>query len=103
MALRIKSNVDLKELEKFGFEDSKTSQNVPYEYWGYDKDYNFDNTYFVFVASGRRGQNYYLLVNKGTRKLIIYATRPDGDGTSGDLEDVVYNLIKAGLVEKVEE
>ena len=101
--LKIKDNVDLKELEKFGFEDSKTSQNVPYEYWGYDKDYHFDNTHFVFIASGRRGQDYYLLVNKETRKLVIYATRPDGDGTSGDLENAIYDLIKADLVEKVDE
>jgi hypothetical protein len=101
--LKIKDNVDLKELEKFGFEDSKTSQNVPYEYWGYgyEKDYHFNNTYFVFIASGRRGQDYYLLVNKETRKLVIYATTPDGDGTSGDLENVIYDLIQADLVEKV--
>jgi hypothetical protein len=101
--LKIKDNVDLKELEKFGFEDSKTSQNVPYEYWDYDKDYHFDNTYFVFIASGRRGQDYYLLINKETRKLVIYATKPDGDGTSGDLENAIYDLIKADLVEKVDE
>ena len=99
--LKIKDNIDLKELEKFRFEDSKISQNVPYEYWGEDKDYHFNNTYFVFIASGRRGQDYYLLIDKDTRKLVIYATKPDGDGTSGDLEDVVYDLIKADLVEKV--
>lgn len=81
----------------------KLLKNVPYEYWGDDKDYHFNNAYFVFIASGRRGQNYYLLVNKETRKLVIYATRPDGDGTSGDLKNAIYDLIKADMVEKVEE
>ena len=100
--LRIKDNVDLKELEKFGFEDSKISNIVPLEYWGCDKDYHFDNTYFSFIASGRRGQDYYLLVDKETRILKIYATKPDGDGTDGELDDTLYDLIQAGLVEKVE-
>ena len=99
--LKIKDNVDLKELEKYGFEDSKISNSVPLEYWGDDKDYHFDNTYFIFIASGRRGQDYYLLIDKETRILKIYATKPDGDGTYGELDDALYDLIKDGLVEKV--
>lgn len=100
--LKIKNNVDLKELEQYGFEDSETSNNVPLEYWSDNKDYHFNNTYFVFIASGRRGQDYYLLVNKETRILKIYATKPDGDGTDGKLDNALYDLIIAGLVEKVE-
>ena len=92
--------VELKELEKYGFEDSENSDSVPLDAWGDDKDYHFDNKYFVFIASGRRGQDYYLLIDKETKKLIIYATVPDGSGTSGILEDVVYDLIKDGLVIK---
>ena len=101
--LKIRDEVDLKELEKYGFEDSKISNNFPLEYWGYDKDYHFDNTYFIFIASGRRGQDYYLLADKETRILKIYATSPDGDGTDGELNDTIYYLIKADLVEKVGE
>lgn len=99
--LKIKNDVNLKELEKFGFEDSKNSNNVPLEYWGDDKDYHFDNTYFIFFAPGRRGQDYYLLVDKKTRILRIYSTKPDGDGTYGELDNTLFDLIQAGLVEKV--
>ena len=101
--LKIKNNVDLKKLEKYGFEDSEISNNVPLEYWSDDKDYHFNNTYFVFIASGRRGQDYYLLVDKKTRILKIYSTKPDGDGTDGELDDTLYGLIKDGLVEKVKQ
>ena len=100
--LKIKDNVDLKELEKYGFEDSEISNIVPLEYWSEDKDYHFDNTYFIFIASGRRGQDYYLLIDKKSKILSIYATKPDGDGTCGEISDVIYDLIKADLVEKVE-
>ena len=98
--LKIKDNVDLKELEKYGFEDSEISNIVPLEYCSED---HFDNTYFIFIASGRRGQNYYLLIDKKSKILSIYATKPDGDGTCGEISDVIYDLIKADLVEKVEE
>lgn len=99
--LKIKDNFPLEKLIDYGFEDSETSNNVPLEYWGYDKDYHFDNTYFIFIASGRRGQDYYLLADKETRILKIYATSPDGGGTDGELNDTIYDLIKADLVEKV--
>ena len=97
--LKIKDNVDIKELEKYGFEDSEISTLFPLEYWSVD---HFDNTYFIFIASGRRGQDYYLLIDKKSKILSIYATKPDGDGTCGEISDVIYDLIKADLVEKVE-
>lgn len=99
--LKIKDNFPLEKLIDYGFEDSETSNNVPLEYWGYDKDYHFDNTIFIFIARGRRGQDYYLLIDKKSKILSIYATKPDGDGTCGEISDVIYDLIKADLVEKV--
>ena len=76
--LKIKDNVDLKELEKFGFEEYVT-------YWHYNKT-NYDLTLYVI---------------KSTRKVIIHS------GEYGDCEDgksvepKLYDLIKADLVEKV--
>lgn len=101
--LKIKDNFSLDGLKYYGFEDSETSNNVPLEYWSEDKDYHFDNTYFIFIASGRRGQDYYLLIDKKSKILSIYATTPDGSGTYGEISDVIYDLIKAGLVEKVDD
>ena len=83
MALRIKDNVNLKELEKFGFkyiEDLLTK-----------KSYYFKKTYLENADDDRIC--YHIEVN--TRKIII--SRLDGD-----LDNTLYDLIKADLVEKVE-
>ena len=70
--LKIKDNVDLKELEKFGFKiiDTDVFKSVHYE------------------------QSYFITSNKD--KIIV----PDKIIMANDL-DVIYDLIQAGLVEKV--
>lgn len=81
--LKIKDNVDLKELEKFGFkyiEDLLTKA-----------PYYFKKTYLKNDDDDRIC--YHVEVN--TRKIII--SRLDGD-----LDNTLYDLIKADLVEKVE-
>ena len=75
MALRIKPNVDLKELEKFGF---KYFENGDYKVWQRDK------------------WNSYLGVETKDRILQI------GCQDYNDIEEnIIYDLIKADLVEKV--
>jgi hypothetical protein len=73
--LKIKDNVDLKELEKFGF-------HVKY-------------TIFKKIKN---------LYNEVDAHIYIDAHRNIGVETSGDCEDLdtLYELIKADLVEKVE-
>lgn len=78
--LKIKDDVDLKKLEKFGF-----------EYW---------KNMCVWHKSGRNilcdeQADYYVT---GNRSLQINTY--EGDYT---IDDIVYDLIQAGLVEKVEE
>jgi hypothetical protein len=77
--LKIKDNVDLKELEKYGFKIHKTK-----EWYCYDVDKRTD-----------------LFVKPLTKQIIFtaydYATK---DVTN---IDVLYDLIKADLVEKVDE
>ena len=84
--LKIKDNVDLKELEKFGFEvfGENTARKI---YW--DK-YDENDTYFMiehreiwFVENGAKDSN----------------ERYFGNPQFNDL----YDLIKADMVEKVEE
>ena len=81
--LKIKDEIDLKELEKFGFE--KVEENYYKKYLGY----------------GRRGQEYCWIVYD--KILSINATEPDGDGCSCELDDTLYDLIQAGYVEKVKD
>ena len=84
MALRIKKEIDLKELEKFGF------IWTIYEY------------YSKFIYEGRRGQMFNLIIRKD-RYIQGYAYGADGDGEENYIDDTLYDLIKADMVEKVEE
>lgn len=89
--LKIKDNVDLKELEKFGF---KLNQ------W---------NEYTKEICGGRRGQCFDLIVygkrefGGEDRYIYGFANGADGDGEEGFIDDTLYDLIKADLVEKVGE
>ena len=67
--LKIKDNVDLKELEKYGFK------------------FIYGNSYY----------NKKVRINSNTRKIRIVP-----DGSPYEI-DAIYDLIKDGLVEKVEE
>lgn len=82
--LKIKDNVDLKELEKYGFELNK---------WGeYRKE----------ICGGRRGQGFELIIfNRENRTICGFAYGADGDGADDYIDDTLYDLIKADLVEKV--
>lgn len=74
--LKIKENVDLKELERFGFKYSK-------------KVYTKDNAYILINDH----DCIVLAVTIQDRKILSYG------GNKGNI--VLYNLIQAGLVEKV--
>ena len=94
--LKLKDNVDLKELEKFDF-----LHQFPYT-TDFSDDYEFDNKMFYQIGHSRRGQFYYILVDKTSLEISVYATRPDGSGTSIGVGSILFDLIQAGLVEKVE-
>jgi hypothetical protein len=76
--LKIKDNIPLKELEKFGFEKTGDFYRCPFE--------------CVYMSE--------IIVDEPTRKIEI-------DGEVGYYEadkynDILYDLIKADMVEKVE-
>ena len=74
--LKIKDNVDLKELEKFGF----IKQQV-----------GMDLAYAKFILKGYYRESIIIWLD---RKIQVEAI---------DMLDLLYDLIKADLVEKVEE
>lgn len=77
--LKIKDSVDLKELEKFGFEIKKYSNGEIYEK-------NISNSKQVFksyVISSDRIIHYNIMCVNNT------------------MDSMIYDLIQAGLVEKV--
>ena len=97
--LKIKDNVDLKELEKFGFYKLNESDMQPY---GYDVKIEEPEEENSFAQNG-----FAMLEVDGfdfdfepDRILHLYTTTDDE--VWWDI-DVIYDLIQAGLVEKVEE
>ena len=83
--LKIKSEIDLKELEKFGFKYNELLDE-----------------YVIDIATDRRGACVELAIRRRYLKLDFIG---DDTGGSGEdyLDSVIYDLIKDGLVEKVEE
>ena len=80
--LKIKENVDLKGLEKYGFEETRH-----YEY--YVKTYMLDN------------YSIKIYIDEEERQIYIRNNNYDSDFSS-ELPNVIYDLIRDGLVEKVE-
>ena len=79
--LKIKDNVDLKELEKFGFVEHSIVGQIKYE--------------FVFKIGKQEIYNI-----KIDNKRII---RFNQFSVNNELPSIIYDLIQAGLVEKVKE
>ena len=109
--LRIKQEVDLKELEKFGFKpkyDCDTG-NILYYY----RDYFTDKFY---TASGWDYRHYQIRVNKreikiekgtrlkkkGIKTNFFYDMPPIYSDGFGMFVDLLFDVIQAGLVEKVD-
>ena len=83
--LKIRDVVDLKELEKYGFEEDR---------W---------KCYVKTICEGRRGQSFELIISSNSRALEGFSNGADGSGEEGYLDNTLYDLIKDGLVEKVED
>lgn len=79
--LKIKDNVDLKELEKFGF-------NL------------IGGVYYKTIYEGRRGQDFELVIYND-KFINGYSNGADGYGEENYIDNTLYDLIKADLVEKV--
>ena len=80
--LRIKDNVDLKELEKFGFEvfGNHTAKKI---FYGYDEDT------FILIES----RVIWLIQDNACDSNERYFGNPQND--------TLFDLIQAGLVEKI--
>ena len=78
--LKIKDNVDLKELEKFGFE--------------YDEGYEWQNV----ICYKYVDENYFIEAFEDEIRMCIFE-----DGLSVEIPEVLYDLIKADLVVKVDD
>jgi len=48
--------------------------------------------YYYYLADGRRGQRYYILLDK-EKNIFIYSTCPDGSGCPGNINIVSINIL----------
>lgn len=88
--LKIKDNVDLKELEKFGFESG-----LPMFVNAYFRMTREDENYFLHINIKKRTFNVY----KGNAKNLLDLWQ--GFEEIEMKEEYIQDLIQAGLVEKV--
>ncbi|MCI8654567.1 MAG: hypothetical protein HFJ48_01650 [Clostridia bacterium] len=93
--LKIKDNINLKELEKFGFKNTKN--NTWYKSEPND-DYDRFETNIVINPVGQFEKN----------EIIVEICDSDNSEEKCDIDigmriDTIYDLIQANLVEKVEE
>ena len=88
--LKIKDNVDLKELEKFGFKYVKQIPEIYSYYTLQVTDINFDSRILEGIS---------INVNSNTRYIWIEDAKCHSSFGSFD---IIFDLIQAGLVEKVE-
>ena len=91
--LKIKDNVDLKELEKFGFEITKNE-------WF---ETNNDEAFEAVLYFETDGVNVSLCVEAYRKINFYFEEEKDYTYTRFDELDILYDLIKADMVEKVEE
>lgn len=85
--LKIKDNVDLEELEKYGFDEDVTDWLVCNDI---GDDYNHEPTFELSICI--RNHEQYDLYSES--KYAIYTSVPY-------IPDILLDLINAGLVEKV--
>lgn len=92
--LKIRDEVDLKELEKFGFEENYLLRTENERFFGL-KQMTENRSYYLDV---------FFIVNM-TSRVLSFETSPYAiqDYEAEDFANVLFDLIQAGLVEKVVE
>lgn len=87
--IKIIDNIDLNILvDEFGFSRNKFSDYRTYEKW---------------ICDGRRGQGFKLIINDQNNFICGFAYGADGDGEQAPIDNTLFDLIDARLVEKVSE
>ena len=81
--LKIRDEIDLKELEKYGFK-------------------LIGGVYYKTIYEGRRGQDFELIIYND-RFIQGYSNGADGDGEEYYIDNTLYDIIKADLIEKVDD
>lgn len=91
--LKIKDNINLKELEKYGF------KNVTYKNYNYRPDFDINLNELRITAY----VNNEIFVDGDTKKIYIVDYAHNVECIADENLDKLFELIQVGLVEKVSE
>lgn len=95
--LKIKDDVDLKMLKKYGFKEVQQDKRINYIYMPVDKAYNnLGNSITVNADTNLYNLGYY----EGEDRLIEFSFNEQATYDFNKTICVLYDLIKDGLVEK---
>ena len=84
--LRIKEEIDLRELEKYGFEDNESYPN------------------YVYETRTKKGNYCFIMVEKNTRVITGTVRGVESCTLNGnEIEHFAKSIFEAGMVEEVEE
>ena len=88
--MKIKQSVTFEQLINFGFA-IETDED----------DWEINCKWCYNLGHSRRGQFYYYIIKDidNDRELLVYASKPDGDGTHIALGDVIIKMYEEGLIE----
>jgi hypothetical protein len=67
-------------------------------YDDYDGLYYHEGCWVFEIGHSRRGQSYYVIINKDTNEVQILATEPDGSGGIINAGDIFKVLIENGFI-----
>lgn len=96
--LKIKDEVDLKELKKYGFKEVQQNKRINYIYMPIDKAYNnLGNFIEVNADTNLYNLDYYI----GEDRLMSFRFNEQATYDFNKTICVLYDLIQAGLVERV--
>jgi len=111
--MKVSKNIKLSELIEYGFKKILKKPNIndyntdieKEEFQYYNDCSDFDNQdeklsfyeYVFEVGHARRGQFYYILIDDD-RKIYIWASEPDGDGSAILMPDILVRLIKDEVI-----
>lgn len=96
--LKIKDEVDLKELKKYGFKEVQQNKRINYIYMPVDEAYNnHGNSIIVNADTNLYNLDYYI----GEDRLMSFGFNEQATYDFNKTMCVLYDLIQAGLVEKV--
>lgn len=97
--LKIKYNIDLKTLKKYGFKEVQQDKRINYVFFPRNQNINSSGNVIV-VNNDRNLFNYNCYL--GEDREIHFDLNPQASYDFEEVMDKFYDLIQAGLVEKVE-